>query len=287
MHASVPLETKRITTMCGIRSRTSSPSCTSSSVGMPKLVPFRIVASSASSTIGAAWPRTSGPHDRTKSMYSLPSTSQIRAPSPRAATTGSPPTARNARTGELTPPGNSSRARAIISSERTLATVAADRHLPDWKLTMRAAPLRRGGRQSDTDQRCLKIVVVDDFLHCHFRDRSRDEHLVQIIHAVDIVGLLRQPCLRHTAFGVGPIDHRHRGPSDARFVAISRDAALHFAEPLEPLALHRLVDVVGVLRGARTFLRRIGERPDAFELYFLEEFEQLLELLFGLTRQAD
>src|SRR5208337_3707419 len=38
-------------------------------------------------------------------MYSLPSTSQMRAPLARLTKNGWPPTARNARTGELTPPG--------------------------------------------------------------------------------------------------------------------------------------------------------------------------------------
>src|SRR5437660_6014702 len=38
-------------------------------------------------------------------MYSFPSTSQILAPAARSTKKGSPPTFRNARTGELTPPG--------------------------------------------------------------------------------------------------------------------------------------------------------------------------------------
>src|SRR5450755_2624669 len=38
-------------------------------------------------------------------MYSLPSTSNIREPCPRAIKGGVPPTPRNARTGEFTPPG--------------------------------------------------------------------------------------------------------------------------------------------------------------------------------------
>src|SRR5882672_2222312 len=38
-------------------------------------------------------------------MYSRPSASQMRLPSPRSMNGGVPPTARNARTGELTPPG--------------------------------------------------------------------------------------------------------------------------------------------------------------------------------------
>src|SRR6202008_2922461 len=59
----------------------------------------------ASTTAGAAWPRISGPHDPTKSMYERPSASHSRAPSPRWMNGGAPPTARNARTGLLTPPG--------------------------------------------------------------------------------------------------------------------------------------------------------------------------------------
>ena len=38
-------------------------------------------------------------------MYSLPSTSKMCEPSPRAMKGGLPPTLRKARTGELTPPG--------------------------------------------------------------------------------------------------------------------------------------------------------------------------------------
>src|SRR3954462_15674179 len=50
-------------------------------------------------------------------MYSFPSTSQIRRPSPRATEKGSPPTLRNARTGEFTPPGMRLVARANRSAE--------------------------------------------------------------------------------------------------------------------------------------------------------------------------
>src|SRR4051812_33035503 len=45
-------------------------------------------------------------------MYSFPSTSYTRAPCARWAKNGSPPTPRKARTGELTPPGIYSSARA-------------------------------------------------------------------------------------------------------------------------------------------------------------------------------
>ena len=115
--ASVPLDTKRRRSRCGSRSRISSPRRSSSSVGIPKLVPAAIASSSASITAGGAWPNTSGPHDSTKSMYSLPSTSKSRLPTPRSATTGVPPTPPKARTGEFTPPGNTSRDRRMISED--------------------------------------------------------------------------------------------------------------------------------------------------------------------------
>src|SRR2546429_2595082 len=50
--------------------------------------------------------------------YVLPSTSVSREPSARATKKGVPPTARNARTGEFTPPGNTAFARSKSSSER-------------------------------------------------------------------------------------------------------------------------------------------------------------------------
>src|SRR4051794_14349393 len=220
-------------------------------------------------------------------MYSFPSTSQIRAPSPRAATTGSPPTERNARTGEFTPPGNSSRARAIMSFASTLPAVATDRYLPDWKLAMRAALLGRIRGQGDADQRRLKIIVVDDFFDSDFRDRAGREHLVDVRDAIDVVRLPWQPCLRCPSLGVDAIDHRQCRASGARFIAVCRYATLDFGQPLESLALNGLVNVVGVLRRARALLRRIGECADALELHLLQKLEKLLELLLGLTREPD
>src|SRR5579864_3537129 len=44
-------------------------------------------------------------------MYSFPSASHMREPSPRTMNGGSPPTARKARTGESTPPGIKASAR--------------------------------------------------------------------------------------------------------------------------------------------------------------------------------
>ena len=50
-------------------------------------------------------------------MYSLPSTSKRCEPSPRAMNSGLPPTLRNARTGEFTPPGIISWARRKSASD--------------------------------------------------------------------------------------------------------------------------------------------------------------------------
>ena len=50
-------------------------------------------------------------------MYSLPSTSKMWEPSPRAMKRGVPPTPRKARTGEFTPPGMDSWARAKSASD--------------------------------------------------------------------------------------------------------------------------------------------------------------------------
>src|SRR5271168_2759679 len=50
-------------------------------------------------------------------MYSFPSASKMREPSPRAIKSGDPPTPRKARTGELTPPGINFWAQAKRSSD--------------------------------------------------------------------------------------------------------------------------------------------------------------------------
>src|ERR1044072_6544504 len=61
-------------------------------------------------------------------MYSLPSTSQSREPAARRTKKGSPPTARKARTGELTPPGVTAAARRkrarVFARRSTLGIVA-------------------------------------------------------------------------------------------------------------------------------------------------------------------
>src|SRR5713226_5164442 len=61
-------------------------------------------------------------------MYRLPSASQTKAPFPRTKIGGSPPTARYARTGLLTPPGNTRAARSrqaatVMTSDALIAGV--------------------------------------------------------------------------------------------------------------------------------------------------------------------
>src|ERR1700720_4662093 len=58
-------------------------------------------------------------------MYSFPSASHRRAPAARSTMIGSPPTARNARTGLFTPPTSTSAARRNISSERGLCILTS------------------------------------------------------------------------------------------------------------------------------------------------------------------
>ena len=111
MVASVPLETKR-TASTGVRDTISSASSTSGSVGVPYDVPRATAAATAACTSGWAWPSSIGPHEQMRSTYSLPSTSVSHAPAAERMKRGVPPTALKARTGELTPPGVTARARS-------------------------------------------------------------------------------------------------------------------------------------------------------------------------------
>src|SRR3954465_3753343 len=68
-------------------------------------------------TSASAWPSIIGPQKPTQSTYVRPSTSVNVAPEADSIKRGVPPTPRNARTGEFTPPGINSTARANNSSE--------------------------------------------------------------------------------------------------------------------------------------------------------------------------
>src|SRR5690606_784154 len=86
-------------------------------------------------------------------MYSFPSTSHKRAPAPRSTKNGSPPTARNARTGELTPPGKSSSARANRSEDPGFIGLAGGSRAEVAELQLEAEILLLQHRDD-----CLKLV---------------------------------------------------------------------------------------------------------------------------------
>ena len=67
MDASVPDEVMRTISADGTSAQTSSASCTSASVGAPKLVPAAVAAWTADTTSGWACPAISGPQDITQS----------------------------------------------------------------------------------------------------------------------------------------------------------------------------------------------------------------------------
>ena len=77
----------------------------SPSQGIPYEVPFSRVAAIADFIVGWLCPKSAGPHEQTKSISSRPSQVVIFAPFAERTKNGSPPTPRNARTGEFTPPG--------------------------------------------------------------------------------------------------------------------------------------------------------------------------------------
>src|SRR5438552_9677977 len=116
MVASVPELTRR-TWSTGARATISSASSTSPGVAAPNEVPFASAAETAETTAGCACPRIIGPHEHTRSTYSRPSASVRYGPAPRTMNLGVPPTARNARTGEFTPPGVTADARSNSDCE--------------------------------------------------------------------------------------------------------------------------------------------------------------------------
>src|SRR6266852_3740898 len=134
-------------------------------------------------------------------MYSRPSSSIKRAPRPSRKNTGVPPTARNARTGEFTPPGmslcersKSARLRSYMlvsgcgRSEQASERLRGRAHLGgaeergDHRHHVRA----RGDRAADGDVVCTRlggpgrearIVVARDADDCVAKRRARAAHV--------------------------------------------------------------------------------------------------------------
>src|SRR5580693_8527367 len=138
--ASVPELTSR-TCSTGARATISSASDTSPGVAAPNDVPRSSAADTADTTAGCACPRIIGPHEQTRSTYDFPTTSRRYAPEPLSMNRGVPPTGPKALTGEFTPPGVTTVARANRASERS---VTATGFLPHkHPLGIRAAAARQ------------------------------------------------------------------------------------------------------------------------------------------------
>ena len=102
--ASVPEFTKRTLSIPGKALQTIFASLISFSVDAPKVYPFFKAFLTAFSTILFLCPNIIGPYDKTRSIYSLPSTSNILLPFAFSINNGTPPTDLKALTGELTAP---------------------------------------------------------------------------------------------------------------------------------------------------------------------------------------
>src|SRR5690606_22204360 len=105
MVASVPELTILTISNEGTMSTINSAISTSLRVGAPKEKENCKASATAFSTESCAWPNTMGPQELINSMYWFPSSSYKYGPFADLIKTGVPPTARKARTGELTPPG--------------------------------------------------------------------------------------------------------------------------------------------------------------------------------------
>src|SRR5215510_11644904 len=101
-------------------------------------------------------------------MYSRPSASQMRLPSPRVMKRGTPPTARKARTGEFTPPGMLLRERSNSCSFLELMFVERLR-----EFARAALDVRRVEQRADHGERVGACFDEDAGL---FRRDSSDGH---------------------------------------------------------------------------------------------------------------
>src|SRR5690606_37742794 len=187
-------------------------------------------------------------------MYSRPSTSTSREPAPRSTKNGSPPTARNARTGEFTPPGINCFARAY---RRALSVPTST---------------------SDTADHFSDQVVF-------FRIRDPGAHepaglepraAVQMDHAVHVVRLPRRPADRHAVL-VRPLVHEGLYlPADPGLVLLERDRPLDVEEALHPLAADLRGHLVRHRRRRRPLLDRVLERAHPVEAHLLEQLQERL-----------
>jgi hypothetical protein len=105
--------------------------------------------------------------------------------------------------------------------------------------------------------------------------------------AVDLRRIRHGTRYRHAIFFVNLV-HQHRHLATDFFLQTRRGnlgGQLH--ETLVTLLLHLFRHRVGNLVGFRAFHRRVRETTDAIEIGLFQPVEQLLELRFGFTREAD
>src|SRR3954454_14330166 len=171
MVASVPELTSR-TCSTGVTRRTiSSASSTSPGPGAPNDRPLPAARRAASTTAGCACPRIVGPHEQARSTYSLPSTSYRYGPAARTMKRGVPPTAPNARTGELTPPGVTATARANHCAE--VSTLGMRTSSQPEGRHCRAGQVRQMARATDEE--------IAQWLSAHGGWRREGEAIVRTI----------------------------------------------------------------------------------------------------------
>src|SRR6476646_4008422 len=166
-------------------------------------------------------------------MYSFPSASQIFAPSPRSTTNGSPPTPRNARTGELTPPGKRSAARRMISRERDVIG-RSFRSIPSpegrgrvWRA--RSAPTRPA-RATPRDPRRRRLRRVE-----HPRTNTAPPPVHRRYTSPRRCHPLPRSSRLHLLLDT--IDERPDGASQPGFVPLAGDQALQLVQSFEALEL--------------------------------------------------
>ena len=125
-----------------------------SGLGAPKDNPWAAAWVTDSITAGCACPKIAGPHDPTRSTYSLPSASVTYGPLPETMKRGVPPTAPNARTGEFTPPGVTAWPRANHSALWEISSCVT-RSPYDGLRTQTQSGFDREVRQDDVSTRAL------------------------------------------------------------------------------------------------------------------------------------
>ena len=104
---------------------------------------------------------------------------------------------------------------------------------------------------------------------------------------VDPARLRRPPRPFPRVSPVGPFHQDPHAPADPPLVPPLLNGLLQGVQPSEALELHLLGQVGSETGGDRSGADRVGERVHGVELDLFEERQRLLEVAFGLRREAD